>query len=471
MGFGIASGILGGLSRLMSETNGPNTTSKVLTGVQSVVQISAGITDVSLQGSHMITKHSLQASSELLSQFGATDGEIFKEILRALGLNNEFSDSLLAVAKLISSFQAGIDLTNISNNLAILLALQPPLEIASAEGDIRTTEEVVKYLPWAMSVFDKHVRKFVGLQEKHSDEEQDHLDYGIPFIAHICGIPDSDVLTYSTASEVYSPAHFVALDRKANAVVISFRGTLSIADSITDLLCHHEPYSFLGKAGVVHQGFAESARRLGPLLEPLVQRALLQLEWHAEDKTIVLTGHSLGAAVATSLTAYWIASEAFSGVRIRAYAFASPCVFSREIATHPALQNSIYSIVIGDDLVPRLCRGSAWYLRAKVLLLQQLLQENPQEYHRLVQLAQRPEADPLEKLTAYYSLEQKEDAVDERLYPAGLVLYSESPGRRGLCSSKMLRATPQEHLSDILLSPNMFSDHLPSVYMELYPKV
>ena len=66
---------------------------------------------------------------------------------------------------------------------------------------------------------------------------------------------------------------------------------------------------------------------------------------------IVLTGHSLGAGVATIAGLIWRSHPIF-GAKIEVYAYASPCVVSREISELSS--DFITSVCLGSDCITRL---------------------------------------------------------------------------------------------------------------------
>lgn len=80
---------------------------------------------------------------------------------------------------------------------------------------------------------------------------------------------------------------FVARDAEAALTVVSFRGTSSAQDVLTDLMAWRIRWHPGGRA---HAGFAWALRRVWP--------ALLQTLTHHSGR-LVYTGHSLGGALAT----------------------------------------------------------------------------------------------------------------------------------------------------------------------------
>lgn len=490
LGFGIATFVLNGLSRMGNRVLPLNPVSAILSGVSGIVDFSWKITDVSLQTSHVITTASLGTTSGVLGACGAKDGEL----LKVMGVDSETVDSLVVVAKLINSFGQGLELSPcVLDDLYLLASLQSLAGMKidpsdNNEVDENERREITKYLPYAMSIYGKFVSGFLGIQDhipseknvraeveskqKETEEGIEGTADDITFIAQMCKIEAIDIIAHKWKTSPYDPSFFIAIDRKNRAVVVTFRGTLSISDALTDLLCDHEPYEIFGTKGKVHIGFREAARRLAPRLETLIGQALGKLSSAEYDRPIplslILTGHSLGGAVATALTVHWLASGSFRGIRLRCYAYAAPCVFSYPLASHSVLKDAIRSVVIGDDLVPRLCHGSAWDVRGRMLRLQELRADSPRQYENLVAMVSGDNKMSKESAAATYTLLDPEEEPKERLYPAGEVYYA-NPFEENEHQQTRLMHLPHEHLADILLSRTMLSDHLPPSYAKLVP--
>jgi len=75
--------------------------------------------------------------------------------------------------------------------------------------------------------------------------------------------------------------------------ILAFRGTESIADWLTDMDVFKEP----GVYGRVHQGFQGALNDVWPEIAPVLAGL--------SDRELFVTGHSLGAALATLATAEW----------------------------------------------------------------------------------------------------------------------------------------------------------------------
>jgi hypothetical protein len=125
-----------------------------------------------------------------------------------------------------------------------------------------------------------------------------------------------------------------------NITLLAFRGTQSVANCLTDLeatLVSRRPYP-----GRVHSGFAKAVEEVLPSVRKLLPSS-------AHTKSLWLTGHSLGGAMAT-LASVRLAK---AGYNVRAvYTYGSPRVGDRIFRHLYHWPN--YRFVCGNDLVPHL---------------------------------------------------------------------------------------------------------------------
>ncbi|MFN3385709.1 MAG: lipase family protein [Candidatus Thermochlorobacter sp.] len=134
-------------------------------------------------------------------------------------------------------------------------------------------------------------------------------------------------------------------------LLIAFRGTelQSFWDSVQDLITDFNFFPVSDGAGAkVHRGFLSSIESVWQELEAHVTALYLQ-----KPRKIWLTGHSLGAALAT-LAADKLTRETALPVQ-GLYTFGSPRVgdlnFLQRFLTYPFSRNT-YRIVLGEDIVP-----------------------------------------------------------------------------------------------------------------------
>ena len=139
----------------------------------------------------------------------------------------------------------------------------------------------------------------------------------------------------------------MAIDRNECVIVVAIRGTLSGHDALTDLTAATDFISVCGQPTGCHSGMLQSANFLFQQLESnnILERALSDHPGYG----IVITGHSLGAGAGTLLSL--LLQPAYP--EIKCYAFSPPGgLISLTAAKHT--EHFCLSVIIGDDLVPRL---------------------------------------------------------------------------------------------------------------------
>lgn len=154
-------------------------------------------------------------------------------------------------------------------------------------------------------------------------------------------LPQSDIESSTTATDTTG---FVALDDTHKNIIVSFRGSHSIRNWITDFVILPIPDHCPGCA--VELGFwtaweVVKAQVIGNVTEAAKQHP---------DYEIVVVGHSLGAAIAT-LSAVEIRS---TGHNATLYAFASPRVGNKFMADYITAQGSNNRFAHAEDPVPHL---------------------------------------------------------------------------------------------------------------------
>uniref|UniRef100_A0A7S2TJX1 sn-1-specific diacylglycerol lipase n=1 Tax=Lotharella oceanica TaxID=641309 RepID=A0A7S2TJX1_9EUKA len=236
----------------------------------------------------------------------------------------------------------------------------PPPEIS---------RETHRYCLFATSAYGAIITAATGLLSADSRTRalRSRMEQGseagmVRTICETTGISEEDVAFLRPAYETSSghaslcPMHFVAIDSETKAVILSIRGTASLSDALTDLLC--APRKMLG--GVAHDGILRSAFAvLGHVSARLVEI----LRDHPGFK-LVVTGHSLGGGVALVLALLLKAAQEQDrdgripklplDVLIEAYAFGPPPVFTPLSELKQEWQQGIYTFVHGMDVVPRL---------------------------------------------------------------------------------------------------------------------
>jgi hypothetical protein len=104
----------------------------------------------------------------------------------------------------------------------------------------------------------------------------------------------------SMGSQTPQLVHFVSVDHEIGSVVLTCRGTLGVADILTDLACDYEDLRINGDLYPVHKGMLACARQLYGETSRVcmtIKEALLTNPGYG----LVLCGHSL-----VSLDGMWL---------------------------------------------------------------------------------------------------------------------------------------------------------------------
>ncbi len=124
-------------------------------------------------------------------------------------------------------------------------------------------------------------------------------------------------------------------------MLVAFRGSAQLADWISNLKINSVPTQF----GSIHRGFFQSFHDVRQSLENLIEPLLA-------TRSLLLTGHSLGGALAVLAAMYW--SEKFKIGSV--YTFGQPRVglpsYQAYMRNH-AIDRKIHRIVNANDIVPR----------------------------------------------------------------------------------------------------------------------
>lgn len=110
-------------------------------------------------------------------------------------------------------------------------------------------------------------------------------------------LPLSNILlssfsTTTLGSQAPQLVHFVSVDHEVGAVVLTCRGTLGVADILTDLACDYEDIEVFGGRFPVHKGMLACARQLceeSSRVSKVIREALETNPGYG----VVLCGHSL----------------------------------------------------------------------------------------------------------------------------------------------------------------------------------
>ncbi|KAI8393336.1 uncharacterized protein BYT42DRAFT_550699 [Radiomyces spectabilis] len=292
-------------------------------------------------------------------------------VLKAIGawtMNKETNQVLHTVGKLLAAFGQGFELTN----MQVLVGFNV-LQKFYQEIPRERTWDVVEELSeidlaayfWKFSVASYGWKglNFIGQGNGYiTDAVRSHSD-ALSIIQYL-SIPKDDLLAYEfRTAEAFRPSYFIAHDRHTNAIVLSIRGTMSVFDTLTDLVCEYEPW----RGGLVHKGMKSSAlwffRHVAPQL-------VVYCNEHGASALYIL-GHSLGAGTAAILTIMLLdyvnefRNDTTEEFTLRSFGYAPACAMSLDLATK--YKDHIQSIVFGDDIVSKLSYGSMMDLKDLIM--------------------------------------------------------------------------------------------------------
>ncbi|KAI9137179.1 hypothetical protein BKA69DRAFT_1128455 [Paraphysoderma sedebokerense] len=160
---------------------------------------------------------------------------------------------------------------------------------------------------------------------------------------------------------VCKPCFFVAKCDALDAIVVCVRGTMSLSDALTDLICHYVPF----RGGLAHQGFLHSGGRLHGYLLPYLKTLIEKFK----PKRLIITGHSMGGATANILAI--LLNDNIDELRnlsghndefsFSCVCYGTPPVLTRDVGDK--YKNLITNIQFDLDIVCRLSYGSAMDLK------------------------------------------------------------------------------------------------------------
>ncbi|KAI6353917.1 hypothetical protein MCOR25_008830 [Pyricularia grisea] len=141
---------------------------------------------------------------------------------------------------------------------------------------------------------------------------------------------------------------YIALDSTAESIVVAFHGTITAAGYVADLNAFLQDDD-LCEGCQIHAGF----RSIWAAVDEVVMDTVEKLHSEYPDYSIFITGHSMGAAVATIAGANL--RQKLPDVVIDVYSLGSPRVGNQAFAKYVSAQpGSVFRITHVNDPVPRL---------------------------------------------------------------------------------------------------------------------
>ncbi|KAI7903957.1 uncharacterized protein BX663DRAFT_505867 [Cokeromyces recurvatus] len=270
----------------------------------------------------------------------------------------EISQVIKSIGKLLASFGQGFELTHMQviTGFTVLEKFYADLPRNRTWDLVENLSEIdmgARFWKFSIASYGWKGLNFIGKGNGiFSDAIREHSD--ARSIIEYLAIPKEDLLAYEFRSaEAFRPSYFIARDRFTNSIVLSIRGTMSVMDTLTDLVCEYEPW----KGGFIHSGMKNSAiwflRHVAPQL----------IAYTNEHSTtgLIIVGHSLGGATAAILTIMLMdyIDEFRKGkdeFKLQCFGYAPACGLSLDLAEK--YKDIIQSYIFADDIVSKLSYGS-----------------------------------------------------------------------------------------------------------------
>ncbi|XP_007050343.2 PREDICTED: uncharacterized protein LOC18613178 [Theobroma cacao] len=415
----------------------------------------------------------------------------------ALPIGNELGDkpppSTRSVSEIISSIQRskigieGWSLSDLTIGLYLIYLRQASLNpFEDVKGVKITSDSIVQDLIY-------HIELAKGCYKDNA-----------AILARTSMLRECNVLKFVKNSSVMRPGYYIGIDPRKKLVIFGIRGTHTVYDLITDIVSSSDgEVTFEGYS--THFGTAEAARWFLHHEMGTIRKCLEKYEGFR----LRLVGHSLGAATA-SLLAIMLRKKSqmelgFSPDIVSAVGYATPPCVSKELAEN--CSDFVTTIVMQDDIVPRLSTSSLARLRNEILQTDWMSVVEKADWKNLIDLVTNAKQvvssvqDVARKLADYANFKSKKEssdspieeestsvllaskskannvaelkkdegahAVPEELFVPGTVYYlkrnvdnhAESSNNRGREYFSLWRRHPGEHFQRIVLSSNLLSDH------------
>eukprot|EP00977_Amphora_coffeiformis_P023548 scaffold13558_cov177-Amphora_coffeaeformis.AAC.2 len=238
---------------------------------------------------------------------------------------------------------------------------------ASASNDpfIPTVEQAIRYMKFATAAYGNAMIRAAQLDVTGQYDTRMSLfnsDMTLTRVSEHANVPADDIvlLDIDYKGSDQHLRHFVAIDHEHQEIVLSIRGTFSLAEFVVDAAGFCEPF---GDGGQAHAEMAKQAQAVWKSARPAIVKV-----WKAHPEyKLTLTGHSLGAGTACLLHLYLYENalqDIPPGHQIQCVAFAAPPVYANEHPS-PSLQSAMrrcVNFIYGHDAVPFLSVDSVRHL-------------------------------------------------------------------------------------------------------------
>jgi hypothetical protein len=336
-------------------------------------------------------------------------------------------------------------------------------------------------------IFDRHRRKYgTKIDPNHLRKVMRNLD-----LADLAYVSSSREVETDLAAQGYTllrhhlkvepgmPAHFLAVNYHSKELLWCIRGTSSITDVITDIVCAPQMHKLVSPllqdsenprdwASILfHEGILAGAYQLAKEIQPLLENVFLPRGY-----SLRIVGHSLGAGVGCCLGILLLSKikefqEDHS--RIHVYAFGPPnCVGYNAAVAHAPI---ITSIVNNEDFVTRFSFMNLVHYHNLLLRLEDRFSDWTL-FTCLFWWTKSNQAKLAKAVMDYDTVEEMATELnkvdnDFGMYIPGKILYVWKLGYKDSHGGQMEgRETDASHpsLRFIQVAPNMGLDHVTGAY-------
>ena len=167
-------------------------------------------------------------------------------------------------------------------------------------------------------------------------------------LRQVTGLNELDIVYVSFENALYKVPFMVCLDHEMQSVVVTFRGTLSFPDIVTDLTAGTRPMQLPDYPDfLVHKGMLKTVTWV---MEELKTRQVLEKAFNrANNYKLVIVGHSLGSGCACILSI--LLHEQYPDLKCYCY---SPTGALLNEAAAEFTEQFVTSVTLGKDLVARM---------------------------------------------------------------------------------------------------------------------